>query len=154
MQIQVVALAAALGLLAGGAQAGDPLKGESAFKRCRSCHAIVADDGTAIQKGGKTGPNLYGVLGRTVGSAEGFKYSKSMGAVAEAGLVWDEESLAGFVANPKAWLAEALGDKSAKSKMTFKLKKGAEDMAAYLAQHGAQVVEGEAETEDASADQS
>lgn len=131
-----LAIAALLALLAGSAQAGDAAKGESDFKRCKACHSITAPDGTAIQKGGKTGPNLYGVIGRTVGTAEGFTYSVAFMAAGETGLVWNTDSLADYVADPNAWLAKVLNDPSAKSKMTFKLKKGAEDMADYLATLG------------------
>ncbi|GAA6206769.1 cytochrome c2 [Cognatishimia sp. WU-CL00825] len=121
---------------AGAALAGDAALGEKNFKRCKSCHAITADDGTKIMKGGKTGPNLFGVIGRTVGSEEGFNYSASMQAAAAAGLVWDEENLAAFVLDPKGWLKEVLSDPSAKSKMTLKLKKGGDDVAAFLASAG------------------
>jgi len=120
-------------MLASAAQAGDPAKGEKTFKRCKSCHAITDEDGTKIVKGGKSGPNLYGVIGRTVGTLEGFKYGDSIVAAGAAGIVWDEENLAIYVADPKAWLQDVLDDSSAKSKMTFKLKKGGDDMAAYLA---------------------
>ena len=48
-------------------------------------------------------------------------------------MVWDEENLAAYMTNPDAWLKEILSDPKAKSKMTFKLSKGAEDVAAYLA---------------------
>lgn len=126
-------IAAVATFFAGAVHAADPAKGESDFKRCRACHAITAEDGTVIQKGGKTGPNLYGVVGRTAGAFEGFKFGASMVAAGEAGLVWDEESLAAYIQDPNAWLKETLDDPKAKSNMTFKLKKGAEDMAAYLA---------------------
>jgi cytochrome c len=56
-----------------------------------------------------------------------------MVAFGETGAVWTEELLAQFAADPKAFLKEQLGDSAAKSKMTFKLKKGGEDVAAYLA---------------------
>ncbi|WP_323785595.1 c-type cytochrome [Thalassovita sp.] len=112
---------------------GDAAKGEKTFKKCKACHTIAADDGTVIMKGGKTGPNLYGVIGRTAGTYEGFKYGNSIVAAGEAGLVWDEENLAHFVADPNAYLKEVTGDGSAKSKMTYKLKKDGEDVAAYLA---------------------
>lgn len=125
-----------LPLWIGTAHAQDPEKGESDFKRCRACHSIVADDGTAVVKGGKTGPNLFGVIGRPVGSLEGFKYGESIAAVGESGVVWDEEKLAAYVTDPQAWLEETLADPSAKTKMTFKLPKGGEDMAAYLATAG------------------
>jgi len=111
---------------------GDIDKGAKEFNKCKSCHAIVAIDGTEIVKGGKTGPNLYGVIGRAVASEE-FNYGDSIKAVGATDVVWDAEMLATYVADPKAWLAEKTGDKGAKSKMTFKLSKGGEDVAAYLA---------------------
>jgi cytochrome c len=127
---------AALMAMAAPAVAGDAEAGEKLYKKCKSCHMIVADDGTKIQKGGKTGPNLYGVIGRQAGSAEKFKYGKSIVEAGENGLVWDEASLAAYVADPKAYLKEVTGDGAAKSKMSFKLKKGGEDVAAYLASVG------------------
>jgi cytochrome c len=119
--------------LAAPALAADPAKGESDFKKCKACHAIVAPDGTEIQKGGKTGPNLYGVIGRPVASYPDFKYGEGILEVGAKGVVWDEANLAAYVADPTAWLKEASGDPAARSKMTFKLAKGGEDMAAYLA---------------------
>ncbi len=124
---------AILPVLSGAALAQDPAAGESDFKRCKACHAITADDGTHIQKGGKTGPNLYGVIGRQVASVEDFRYGDSIAAVGETGLVWDEENLAAYITDPKAWLQEVLGESNVKTNMTYKHRKGAEDMAAYLA---------------------
>ena len=113
--------------------AGDAAKGEADFKKCKACHMIVADDGTEIQKGGKTGPNLYGVVGRQVAAVADFKYGESILAVGAKGVIWDEALLVAYVADPGKWLKEQTGDAAAKSKMTFKLAKGGEDMAAYLA---------------------
>ncbi len=109
---------------------GDAAKGEKEFKKCKACHTIAADDDTVIFKGGKTGPNLYGVIGRVAGSSD-FKYGDGLKDAAAAEFVWTEEALAAYVADPKAWL----GDQgyTAKSKMSYKLKKGGEDVAAYLA---------------------
>ncbi len=123
---------AALLVLSAPALAQDAAKGESEYKKCKACHSIVAPDGTAIQKGGMTGPNLYGVIGRTVASTD-FAYGDSLKSVGAAGTKWDEASLAAYVANPTAWLKDATGDAGAKSKMSFKLAKGGADMAAYLA---------------------
>lgn len=127
------ALIAAASLIAAPVFAGDAAVGESEFKKCKSCHAIVADDGTEIQKGGKTGPNLYGVIGRQIGAAADFKYSESAVAAGADGTVWDEATLAAYITDPSAWLKEKTGDAAAKSKMTFKLKAKQEDVAAYLA---------------------
>ncbi|MGV6849340.1 MAG: c-type cytochrome [Marinibacterium sp.] len=110
---------------------GDAGKGEKGFKKCKSCHTIVSDAGETIVKGGKTGPNLYGLPGRVVGSTD-FKYDADMKALGESGMVWDAEQFAVYVQDPTAWLREVSGNKKAKSKMSFKLKKGGEDIYAYL----------------------
>jgi cytochrome c len=129
----IVAAAAVMTLAAPAFAAGDAAKGEADFKKCKACHAITADDGTEIQKGGKTGPNLYGVVGRAAGSVAEFKYSEVMEEAGEKGLVWSEETLVSYLPDPSKFLEEFSGDDEGKSKMTFKLTKGAEDMAAYLA---------------------
>ena len=133
MRMLTAAFALATLAAAPALAAGDAAKGEADYKKCKACHMIVADDGTEIQKGGKTGPNLYGVIGRPVASVADFKYGEGILAAGAKGLVWDEAMLAAYVADPGAWLKEQTGDPAAKSKMTFKLAKGGEDMAAYLA---------------------
>ena len=100
--------------------AADPVSlGQKSFKKCTACHAIIDDNGEVLRKGGKAGPNLYGIIGRTAGSAE-FRYSKALKAAGAGGLVWDEVELA------------VLDDKKARSKMAYKMKKGGSDVAAYL----------------------
>ncbi|MGC3940256.1 c-type cytochrome [Roseobacter sp. EG26] len=133
----ILALSFAAPAFADGHSTGDAEAGEKTFNKCKSCHMIVADDGTVVVKGGKTGPNLYGVIGRTAGTAD-FKYGKDIVAAGEAGLVWDEANLAEYVADPREFLKTTLDDPKAKSRMSFKLKKGGEDVAAYLASVGPQ----------------
>ncbi|SNR27803.1 c-type cytochrome [Puniceibacterium sediminis] len=66
--------------------------GEKVFRKCRACHEVGADAKN------KVGPQLHAIVGRTVGSVDGFKYSKAM---ASDGGTWSEEYLAAFLANPK-----------------------------------------------------
>ena len=128
----ILTTAAALLVLAAPAFAeGDAAEGEKTFKKCKSCHMIVSPDGDEIMKGGKTGPNLYGVVGRVAGSEEGFKYGDGLKDAMTAGFVWTEEALAEYVVDPKAYNDHH--GWTAKTKMTFKLKSGGEDVAAYLA---------------------
>ncbi len=139
-----------VGLLAFPALAeGDAVKGKKAFNKCKACHTIVSDEGETIIKGGKTGPNLYGVVGRAAGSVDGFKYGKSLAAAGEKGLVWDEETFVAYSKNPKDFLKSYLDDSKAKSKMSFKLKKGGEDVFAYLSS----IAPAPAAAEDADAEQ-
>lgn len=135
----------ALGL-ASPALASDPAKGEEIFKRCKSCHSIVAPDGTEVQKGGKTGPNLYGVVGRVAGSHPDFKYGPGLLEVKEKGVVWDEAQIATYLADPTAWVKATTGDPNAKSNMSFKLSnpEQAADVAAYLATFKTEDAGGEA----------
>ena len=105
--------------------AGDAAKGEADFKKCVSCHMIVAPDGTVVQPGGK--------VGRPVTSLPDFKYGDSFRAVAAKGMVWNEDLLAAYVTDAAAWLKEQTGDPTARARMAFKLKEGGADVAAYLA---------------------
>ncbi len=128
---------------ADGHASGDAGEGEGVFKKCKSCHMIVADDGTEIEKGGKTGPNLYGVFQRQPGSFEGYKYGDSIIAVGEQGLLedgWNEEQFVSYVADPRGWLREVLDDSKARSKMSFKLRdeEDAANVWAYLVSVGPQ----------------
>ncbi|MDZ4311656.1 MAG: c-type cytochrome [Cypionkella sp.] len=113
--------------------AGDAEKGEDLFKRCKACHSIISPDGAKIQMGGKTGPNLFGVIGRQIGSVPDFKYGSGLTELNAKGMIWDEALLAAYIANPTPWVKEQSGDPAASAKMAFKMASGAEDMAAYLA---------------------
>ena len=128
-------LIAALGAiaLAAPALAQDAAKGEKEFNKCKTCHMIVAPDGTEIVKGAKTGPNLYGVIGRPAAAYPDFDYGEGLKAWAAKGGVWTEELLAQYVVDPGKFLKDQTGDAKARSKMAFKLAKGGPDIAAYLA---------------------
>lgn len=120
--------------------AGDAAKGEAAFKQCQTCHAVVNEAGELLAgKNSKTGPNLYGVIGRQVGSYPNFKYGESIVAAGATGLVWDEAGFIDYVQDPSNHWKKVLNDKSAKSKMSFKVKNAetAADLYAFLAQFGA-----------------
>lgn len=114
---------------------GDATAGETTFKQCVTCHVVVDDEGNTLAgKTAKTGPNLFGVVGRTAGAVEGFRYGKSILAAGEAGLVWDQEQLVNFLLDPKGFLRTFLDDKKARSKMTYKVRAeaDAQNLAAFL----------------------
>ena len=101
---------------------GDPEAGEKVFRKCKSCHAV--GDGAK----NKVGPALNGIVGAPAGANSDFKYSDSLLAKAGEGLVWDEATLAAFLAKPK--------DVIPKSKMSFPGLKKEDDISnviAYLA---------------------
>ncbi|MDG1862278.1 MAG: cytochrome C [Yoonia sp.] len=144
MKLTVTSFAASL-LLAGPVFAdahasGDAAAGEDAFKNCKTCHAIIDAEGTEIQRGAKVGPNLYGVLGRQLGSVEDFRYSDGLVAVGETGVVWDEATFVAWTLDPSAYLSDTLGSRE-RSKMTYKLRdeEDAINLWAYLVSVGPEV---------------
>jgi len=111
---------------------GDIAAGEKVFRKCKACH-MIADGDDLIVRGGKIGPNLFGIVGMTAGTIPDFRYGKSLVEAGDAGLIWDEASLAAYLVNPTSFLKETLGKNNAKSSMNFRLSKGGADVAAYLA---------------------
>ena len=72
--------------------------GEKVFRKCKACHQ-VGDDAK-----NRSGPVLNGVVGATVGHVGDFKYSKAFKEKNDEGMVWNDETLAAFLAGPKAYI--------------------------------------------------
>lgn len=118
--IGVVALAA---LATPALAAGDADKGEKVFKKCQACHQ-VGDDAQ-----NRVGPVLNDIIGRQAGTVEGFGYSDAMTEAGEEGMVWNDEHLHEYLADPKGYIP--------KNKMSFaglKKKEDRDDVIAYLEQ--------------------
>ncbi len=114
---------------------GDAEAGESVFRQCQTCHVVVDDSGeTLAGRNAKTGPNLYGVVGRQAGSVEDFNYGDDMVAAGEQGLVWNEETMDSYLQDPTGFLREYLDDSSARGKMTYRVRseEDALNVIAYL----------------------
>jgi cytochrome c2 len=105
---------------------GDAINGKSLARRCKGCHSFDA--------GGRqmTGPNLFGLYGKTAGKVAGFsKYSSDL---RNATFVWDDASLAAWMCKSKEAIKTLTGNAAAKTKMANQRKcdtKG-QDIAAYL----------------------
>ncbi|PZX12810.1 cytochrome c [Palleronia aestuarii] len=99
--------------------------GEGVFRKCQACHAV--GEGAS----NKVGPQLNGVVGRTMGDAEGFKYSSALQEANSEGRIWNEETLAAFLEDPRGYLPG--------NKMSFRGLPKVEDreaIIAFLASHG------------------
>jgi cytochrome c len=133
----IVAILALLPLLGGAALADELREGQRVFaRRCAVCHQIVTPEGETLVRGNRTGPNLFGIIGRPLGSVPGFdRYGSGLLAAGEAGLVWTEAAMAAYLEDPRGWLRAALQDGGAQSRMIFRLRDAAEReaVAAYLA---------------------
>ncbi len=95
--IRLSGLAAALLILAGAqpARAGDAASGGRLFRtQCAACHSTEPGRN-------KVGPSLFGVVGRAYGTAPGFRYSP---ASRDAAVVWNDELLDRYMADPKSVL--------------------------------------------------
>jgi cytochrome c len=120
----LVALAALAGSAA-GALAADPAEGEKIFNhKCKVCHQIGEGAKNFV------GPELNGLIGRKTGSVPDYNYSE---ANKESGIVWNEDNLKQYLADPKKMIPG--------TKMIFAgLPKESErdDLVAYLAQFDAE----------------
>ena len=74
--------------------------GERAFQKCYTCHSVDA------REKGLSGPTLAGVIGRRAASQPDFAYSPAMKKAAAGGLVWSEEALDRYLADPLEMIPE------------------------------------------------
>lgn len=93
--------------------------GEKVFAKCKACHMVGEDAKNRV------GPILNGVVDRHVGAVEGFKYSAAMADAGASGMVWDDQTLHGYLADPKGFIP--------KNKMSFAGLRKPEDIDAVIA---------------------
>jgi len=93
---------------------GIPEASASPQGKCKMCH----DFGSA----NKTGPGLKGIIGRKMGSVEGFSYGSYLKAQNAAGATWNPENLRAWIADSKG-VAKAAGGKTKMPKQRVKGKK-------------------------------
>ena len=132
-----ISVAATLAALATSAFAeGDVAAGEEQFNRqCVACHVVRNDEGEVLAgRTARTGPNLFGIEGRALGSVDGFRYGDAIVTLGESGTTWSEETFVAFVQNPTGYLREALDNNRARGKMAYQVRdeQQAADIYAYL----------------------
>jgi cytochrome c2 len=93
--------------------------GEAVFRACAACHEI----GEGARN--RVGPALNNTYGNTVAHVEGFRYSPALREAGETGMVWDEETLAGYLADPRGFIRG--------NRMAFQGLRSDEDIAAVIA---------------------
>ena len=60
-------------------------------------------------------------------------FTDDMIRAGQEGLVWTEDNIAAYSKDPIRFIKDYLDDETARPNMSVQLKKGAEDIAAYLA---------------------
>jgi cytochrome c len=94
-------------------------RGQTAARKCQSCHNF------AEGAGAKVGPELYGVVGRVMGSWDSFAYSDAMEAHKANGDTWTFDRLDAFITAPRTDIPG--------TKMTFAGDKDPQERADILA---------------------
>ena len=76
----------------------DTAAGEAFSRACVACHTF--------EQGGpnRVGPNNWGVVGAVAGHIEGFRYSRAMQELHDAGEIWTYEALDAYLLNPREFL--------------------------------------------------
>jgi cytochrome c len=68
--------------------------GKKVFNKCKACHSVDKEKN-------KVGPHLVKIFGRKAAVIDGFKYSD---ALKNSNIIWNEESLKAYIANPKKYV--------------------------------------------------
>ena len=132
--VAIVVATASLGGTVDKASAQDAAAGETVFKKCMTCHRIGEGAKNAV------GPEQNGLIGRQAGTVPGFAYSSLNKSAGEAGLIWNDDTIFEYLADPNAFLIGFLKSKGkddlakGSTKMAFKLtsEKERKDVIAYL----------------------
>jgi cytochrome c2 len=75
----------------------DKVKAET-YKWCRFCHTVEKNGPHLV------GPNLYHIFGQRAGTVPNFTYSTALSDAGRKGLVWTDERIAWFIADPQKHL--------------------------------------------------
>jgi cytochrome c len=85
--------------------AQDAAKGEIVFKTCMACHRIGPKATNLV------GPVLNDLIGRQAGTVPAFRYSPLNKHAGENGLVWNEDLIFDYLADPTGFLKKFLTEK-------------------------------------------
>ncbi|MGY6705186.1 c-type cytochrome [Roseinatronobacter sp.] len=94
-------------------------QGESLYRACRTCHQVGEGARNAV------GPMLNGIIGRSAGTMDGFRYSPVLTEAGDTGLIWTEETVSEFIADPRGYLP--------RNRMSYAGMRDADDRRALVA---------------------
>lgn len=123
----------AASILAAGFGATNVAANENLWRDCRTCHQVTAPDGTVLARGGRAGPNLYGVPGRALAEDAGYRlYSPDLKQAAATGVRWSEDNFVAYLAGPDQFLRGITGNATAQSGMHVALGQGGAELYRWL----------------------
>lgn len=95
----------------------DVQPGKILSAQCKICHEFQSDKPSKV-----TAPNIHSIFGEKAGQRKDFpKYSEGILGAAAKGLVWTEDNMSEYFADPKKFLATVNG-KEVKHAMFFQMK--------------------------------
>jgi cytochrome c len=113
--------------------AGPALSDEARWRDCRTCHSVEAPDGTVLARGGRSGPNLFGIANRPLAADSGFRfYSDDLRAAAATGARWTEQNFVTYLASPDEFLRNITSNSGAQSGMHVELRSGSRELYQWL----------------------
>ena len=113
--------------------ASSAIADEARWRDCRTCHAVIAPDGTELARGGRSAPNLYDLANRPLAADGAFRfYSDDLKAAAQTGARWTEENFVAYLADPQEFLRSTTNNPQAQSEMHVQLRSGARELFGYL----------------------
>ena len=68
------------------------------FRWCRFCHTFRRNEPHLV------GPNLHAIFGQRAGTVPNFHFSEAMAEASAQGLVWNDETLSAYLADPDGFL--------------------------------------------------
>lgn len=72
---------------------------EDLYKWCTFCHTVERGD-----RRFKVGPNLHAIFGQRAATVPGFHYSEALARAGREGLMWNDETLAAYIADPQRYI--------------------------------------------------
>ncbi len=73
-------------------------RGAQLFVQCKSCHAIATDAPQPY------GPSLHSLFGKPAAATNSYRYSESLRAAADRGLIWNRQSLDELLRDPQRYI--------------------------------------------------
>lgn len=92
------------------------------MNKCKTCHTFYEGEKNKI------GPNLFGIMGKRAGTAEGYKRYK---AFKNADFVWTDDLMDAWLSNSRNWSKDIL-NKSTSMSVKIKKEKQREEIIDFL----------------------
>ncbi len=106
---------------------------DGVWRDCRTCHVVESPGGEVLARGGRSGPNLYGIAGAPIAGDGNFRfYTDDLRAAGATGARWNESNFVAYMSDPDQFLQEVTNNPDAEGGMHVQLRSGARDVFEFL----------------------